>query len=314
VQLWQSQAANIASNSRLTMHKTLTLIALAGAVSFPVMAQDHSAVTSRETAVPAAANNASPAARRENRDPLLDLPELPRGKVTLIGGTVTRLDEIMNVMVVQPFGSKQKMKVAFDTRTGFFQDGKSISYKDIREGQRIYLDTMLNGSTVFAKKIWIQTSAENGIGRGQIVDYDPEHQTLTVRDELSNQPIKMRMTPNTVLKKDQERATASELVPGALVSLSFGPQQELREVALLAKPGSTFVFAGRITYLDLSRKIIAIDNRTDRTKYDVSIEAIAPSVLRQLHEGEDVTVSAVFDGSRYAARNVELPSNAAQEQ
>jgi len=296
------------------MHKTLTLIALAGAVSFPVMAQDHSAVTSRETAVPAAANNASPAARRENRDPLLDLPELPRGKVTLIGGTVTRLDEIMNVMVVQPFGSKQKMKVAFDTRTGFFQDGKSISYKDIREGQRIYLDTMLNGSTVFAKKIWIQTSAENGIGRGQIVDYDPEHQTLTVRDELSNQPIKMRMTPNTVLKKDQERATASELVPGALVSLSFGPQQELREVALLAKPGSTFVFAGRITYLDLSRKIIAIDNRTDRTKYDVSIEAIAPSVLRQLHEGEDVTVSAVFDGSRYAARNVELPSNAAQEQ
>jgi len=296
------------------MHKTLTLIALAGAVSLPAMGQDHSAVTSRETAVPAAANNASPAARGENRDPLLDLPELPRGKVTLIGGTVTRLDEIMNVMVVQPFGTKQKMKVAFDTRTGFFQDGKPISYKEIREGQRIYLDTMLNGSTVFAKKIWIQTSAESGIGRGQIVEYDPEHQTLTVRDELSNQPIKMLMTQNTVLKKDQEKATASELVPGVLVSLSFGPQKELREVTLLARPGSTFVFAGRITYLDLSRKIIAIDNRTDRTKYDISIDAIAPSVLRQLHEGEDITVSAVFDGSRYAARNVELPSNAAQEQ
>ena len=294
------------------MHKTLTFIALAGFVSLPAMGQDHSAVTPREAAVPGV-NSASPAVRRENRDPLLDLPELPRGKVTLIGGTVTRLDEIMNRMVVQPFGSKQKMNIAFDTRTGFFRDGKPISYKDIREGQRIYLDTMLNGSTVFAKKIWIQTSGESGIGRGQIVDYDPEHQTLTVRDELSNQPIKMRLTPNTVMKNGQETASASELIPGTLVSLSFGPQKELREVTLLARPGSTFVFAGRITYLDLSRKIIAIDNRTDRTKYDVSIEAIAPSVLRQLHEGEDVTVSAVFDGRRYAARDVQLPSNAAQD-
>jgi len=297
------------------MYKTLTFIALAGVVSLPAtaMGQDPSAVTPREAAAPAVVNNTNPAARRENRDPLLDLPELPRGKVTLIGGTVTRLDEIMNRMVVQPFGSKQKMNVAFDTRTGFFQDGKPISYKDIREGQRIYLDTMLNGSTVFAKKIWIQTSAESGIGRGQIVDYDPEHQTLTVRDELSNQPIKMRLTPKTVMKNGQETASASELIPGTLVSLSFGPQKELREVILLARPGSTFVFAGRITYLDLSRKIIAIDNRTDRTKYDVSIEAIAPSVLRQLHEGEDVTVSAVFDGRRYAARDVQLPSNAAQD-
>src|SRR6266496_4674460 len=163
------------------MHKTLALIAFAGAVSLSAMGQDHSAVTSRETAVPTAANSSSPAARRENRDPLLDLPELPSGKITLIGGTVTSLDEIMNRMVVQPFGSKQKMKVAFDTRTVFFQDGKAISYKDIREGQRIYVDTMLNGTTVFAKKIWIQISADNGIGRGQIVDYDPEHQTLTVR-------------------------------------------------------------------------------------------------------------------------------------
>jgi hypothetical protein len=294
------------------MHKTLTFIALAGVVSLPAMGQDHSGVTPRETAVPTA-NNPSPAARRENRDPLLDLPELPKGKVTLIGGTVTRLDEIMNRMVVQPFGSKQKMNIAFDTRTDFFQDGKPISYKDIREGQRIYLDTMLNDSTVFAKKIWIQTSAESGIGRGQIVDYDPEHQTLTVRDELSNQPLKMRLTPNTLMKKGQENTTANELVPGTLVSLSFGPQKELREVTLLARPGSTFVFAGRITYLDLSRKIIAIDNRTDRTKYDVSIEAIAPSVLHQLHEGQDITVSAVFDGSRYAARNVELPSSAVQD-
>jgi hypothetical protein len=47
----------------------------------------------------------------------------------------------------------------------------------------------------------------------------------------------------------------------------------------------------------------------------VSVEAIAPSVLRQLREGSDVNVSAVFDGTGYSARNVESPSiNSAQEQ
>ena len=221
----------------------------------------------------------------------------------------------MNKMVVVPFGSKQKMQVAFDTRTDFFEDGKPISYKTIREGQRVYLDTMLNGSTVFAKKIWIQTSAESGIGRGQILSFDPGHKTLSVRDELSNQSIKMILTPATVLKKGQDNASAADLVPGALVSLSFGPQRELREVSVLAKPGTTFVFAGRITYLDMSRKLIAIDNRSDDKKYDISVAAIAPPVLRQLREGAQVNISAVFDGSRYEARSIESPSiNSAQEQ
>src|SRR5438067_11637106 len=146
------------------MRKTLPLLTLIIGISSLSAAQDHAPVapvTPRGTTTPAATNSPSPAARRENRDPLLDLPELPKGKVTLIGGTVKSLDEIMNKMTVQPFGSKQKMQVAFDTRTDFFQDGRPISYKSIREGQRVYLDTMLNGSTVFAKKIWIQTNAES---------------------------------------------------------------------------------------------------------------------------------------------------------
>jgi cold shock CspA family protein len=299
------------------MHNKFIFLILAAA-TLPSMAQNQTPVppvAPRATEAPAAATTPSPAARRENRDPLLDLPELPNNKVTLIGGTVKSLDEVMNKMIVVPFGSKQKMLVAFDTRTDFFEDGKPISYKSIREGQRVYLDTMLNGSTVFAKKIWIQSTADSGIGRGQIVEFDPGRRILTVRDELSNQPLKMQLTPSTVMKKGDANASASDLVPGTLVSMSFGPQRELREVTLLATPGSTFVFAGRISYLDMSRKLIAIDNKTDNKKYDVSVEAIAPSVLRQLHEGSEVNVSAVFDGSAYSARSIESPSiNSAQEQ
>jgi len=297
------------------MHKKLSLLMLAGVVSLPLVAQNQTPAAPAGPQESASQGTvvASPAGRRENRDPLLDLPELPNNKVTLVGGRVKSLDEVMNKMVVVPFGSKQNVPVSFDTRTDFFQDGKPISYRTIREGQRVYLDTMLNGTIVFAKKIWIQSSADSGVGRGQVVAYSPERQILTIREELSDQPIKMQLSPTTILKRGQEAAAPADLVPGTLVSISFGPQRELREVDLLARPGSTFVFQGRITYLDMSRRLIAIDNRSDNKKYDISVRAIAPSILRQLREGSEVSVSAVFDGSRYDARTLETPMHSTEE-
>lgn len=243
----------------------------------------------------------------ENYDPLLDLPPLPHNRVTLIGGTVSSLDEVMNKMSVQPFGGRRTMQVAFDTRTRFFQDGHPISYRDIKQGQRIYLDTMLNGTKVFAKSIWIQSAADSGIGRGQIVDFDSRRRILTVRDELSSQSVPMQITASTVIHNGTQPASTADLVPGALVSMQFGPQRELRAITIAARPGTTFVFAGRVTYLDLSRKLIAVDNRSDNVKYDIAIDAIAPNIARQLHEGDQVTVNAVFDGNRYAARQIDLP-------
>jgi hypothetical protein len=296
------------------MRKKLSILILAGMASLPLGAQNPATVPPVSPRDSASQTTTTPAGTRENRDPLLDLPELPDNKVTLIGGTVKSLDEIMNKMVVVPFGSKQKIQVAFDTRTHFFQDGKPISYRTIREGQRVYLDTMLNGSIVFAKKIWIQSSADSGFGRGQVVGYDQERQTLTVRDELSNQPIKMQLSRSTVIKKGQETAAVADLVPGTLVSMSFGPQRELREVNLLARPGTAFVFEGRISYLDMSRKLIAIDNRSDDKKYDISVGAIAPSILHQLREGTEVSVSAVFDGSQYDARTLETAAMKTKEE
>jgi hypothetical protein len=250
-------------------------------------------------------------AQRENYDPLLDLPPLPNSRVTLIGGTVSGLDEVMNHMIVQPFGDKRKMNIAFDTRTHFYRDGQPISYREIKQGQRVYLDTILNGNKVFAKSIWIQSVADNGVGRGQIIGYDAGRNELTVRDELSNQAVKMQLTPSTVIREGQRTVSTADLAPGTLVALSFGPGKELKEIILSAKPGSEFTFAGRVTYLDLSRKIIAIDNQSDRMKYDITLDAVAPNILRQLHEGDNVTIVAVFDGSRYDARRIDLPSNPA---
>src|SRR6266568_936911 len=260
------------------------------------------------------ASNATPAAHRENYDPLLDLPPLPRRQVTLIGGTVVNLDGVMNRMVVQPFGGKHKMKVRFDTRTHFYRDGKPIQQREIQQGQRVYLDTMLNGDKIFAKSIWIQTAAESGIGRGQIVDFDVERKILTVRDELSDQPVKMQLTTATVVRKGDQPASLNDLTQGALVTLGFGTQRELREITIVATPGTVFSFAGRVTYLDLSRKLIALHNDSDGKSYDIFLDAVATNILRQLREGQNVTLSAVFDGTRYSARQIDLPGAKSAQQ
>ena len=199
------------------------------------------------------------------------------------------------------------MQVHFDTRTHFYLDGKPITEREVKQGQRIYLDTQLNGDRVFAKTIWIRTTAESGVGRGQIMDFDPGHKVVTVRDELSNQPLKLQLAPERDRSaKETSRARKATLVQGALVGIEFGAQRELRAITVLASPGSTFAFAGRVTFVDLSQKMIAIDNRSDGKKYDVPMDAIAPSVLRQIREGEEVSVSTVFDGNRYSARSVDF--------
>lgn len=241
-------------------------------------------------------------------DPLLDLPPLPPGKVTLIGGTVTGLDEVMNQMKLQPFGTKKEMRVHLDTRTRFFRDGAPITEREIKEGQRVYLDTMLNGDRVFAKTIWIRSSAEEGSSRGQIAEVDLQRNTLTLRDELTEQSIKLQLSSHTTIRRGTQQGSMSDLAPGALVSLSFGPQKDVREIDVVATPGSVFTFAGQITYLDVSRKLIAVANQSDKKSYDIYVDAIAPSLLHQLREGVNVNVSAVFDGSRYAARSVDFQS------
>lgn len=289
----------------------LTLAALL--VANPAYGQNQAPLTARPSAsTPAAApvpDAATPKQHSEDRDPLLDLPPLQHHQVTLIGGIVISMDEVMNRMVVQPFGTRQKLRVHFDTRTHFYLDGKEITEREVKLKQRVYLDSMLNGDRVFAKSIWIRTSAESGVGRGQVIDFDSGHRTVTVRDELSNEPIRMQLTPGTTIRKGNQPGSDGDLVQGALVSMEFGAQRELRAIAVLATPGATFAFAGRVTYVDLSQKLIAIDNQSDGLKYDVSMEAIAPSVLRQVREGEQVAVSAVFDGERYAARSLDLSAS-----
>lgn len=257
-----------------------------------------------------AAANRAKAISRENHDPLLDLPTLPRNKVTLLGGLVTSADAISNRISIRPFGAKRKLQVHFDIRTHFYLDSKPASEKDLREGQRVYVDTMLNGEKIFAKSVWIQNSVSTGSGRGQVMSYDRGSGMLTLRDELSSMPETFHLTSTSVIRNGNQTSSVAELEPGSLVALTFGAQEGtagvVREVTLLARPGAEYTFNGRVTFIDLSNKMIALDNETDSKNYQIYFESLPATMLQSLREGSQIGISAVFNGTRYVARKFEM--------
>jgi hypothetical protein len=99
---------------------------------------------------------------------------------------------------------------------------------------------------------------------------------------------------------------AMELAPGALVSVRFSPDKRFRdaarEVEILAVPGNTFTFAGKVRYLDMSRRMIAVENMTDNKTYELQFERGV--VNNNVTIGSDVTVTALFSGKGYRAQSV----------
>src|SRR6202790_794933 len=298
----------LASKSRLFMGiftKHLIFVWLLG-LSVTALTQNRTPVPSASDPAPAT----PPAATREDYDPLLDPPPLPHNRVTLMGGTVTNVNEIQNRITVKPFGGKQRLRMDFDMRSHIFLDGQAGSGRDLKVGQRGYLATMLNGSQVFAKNIWIRSGFGNGNARGQILDYDGRTNTLTIRDEVASQPVHFRLDSAAVIHNGTQTGSLADLKAGSLVEVSFDSGKDhsgvVRELSLLATPGSSFTFLGTITYIDLPQKLISVANQNDGKNYDIYFESLPSSILQSLHEGSEAAVSALFDGRRYVAQKVDV--------
>jgi hypothetical protein len=255
------------------------------------------------------AGTAGAAAQPENSsyDPLLDLPPLPKGQTTLVGGTVHSIDQIRNRLTVQPFGGPS-MKIFFDERTHIYRDGVPSTQLVIHKGDRVYVDTMLDGTKVFARNIRVVTGMHAADARGQITRNDAGTGRITVQDELSARPVTFRVTPATVVSGGSSTSVA-ELQPGSLVTVKFVPDRNNRDVAqqisVIAAPGSVFTFYGRITYLNMATRTLAVANESDKKTYDIKFTPAAVDA-QMLGEGKQVLVKARFDGSGYTADNIQF--------
>jgi hypothetical protein len=243
---------------------------------------------------------------------LPDLPSLKPAKATLIGGTVAKLDRVRDQITVQVFGGG-KMKISFDTRSHIYDnDGAAATTSDLRPGDRIYIDTVLDGSTVFAKNIRRKTAGSAGESQGIVLSYRSDKGELVVRDRLSPKPLKVHLNSQTKIVHGDRPVTAGELSPGTLVALKFGAQQDgsdvAREVSVLAVPGASFTFAGTVTAVDLRLGILVLSSSTDHKTYEISIDSLGILPVDDLRPGSDVTVLSRYDGNRYVARTITLNS------
>jgi hypothetical protein len=247
-------------------------------------------------------------AKDETQAPRLPaIPPLPEGKVSLLGGTILHVDHVRDRLTLQVFGG-EATSVLFDERTRVFRDGTPASTDDLKEGVRAYLDTMLDGSSIFARNVRLVAALPAGQSSGQIVEIDPSTGELWVRDTLSPDPVKMRLGPHAAIFCGDQVATASDLRTGALVALTFMPAGEdlpqVSRISILASPGAQFVFAGHIEYLDLHRGLMVVVDPRDNKSYEVNLDPSTFSLTRDLREGADVTVHATFDGRRYEAKSI----------
>ena len=227
-------------------------------------------------------------------DPASLLPALPAvasRKISLVGGKIEKLDRLRDQFTLQIFGGG-KMKIYFDPRTRIYNNGAEASVSDLRPGDRVSIDTVLDGSTIFARNIRLK-SASAGEGQGVVVSYRGDKGELLLRDALSPTPLKLRVSSQTRLLDHDHAGSANDLVPGTLVAVKFGPQQNgfnpVNEVSILATPGAGFTFVGRVTALDLSTGLLVLTSATDGKTYEIYLDPSAMTLADNLHPSADVT-------------------------
>jgi hypothetical protein len=218
------------------------------------------------------------------------------------------MDRVRDELTIRVFGGG-KMKIAFDPRTKILRNGDPALPSDLRRGDHVSIDTILNNGIVFARNIRLTTSIP-GESQGTVVGYHDGSRELDVRDRLSPRVIKLRLSAQTRVIDQGKTASASDLIRGTLVSIKFGPQREghntVQEITVLAVPGRNFTFVGHVTNLDLHAGLIVLTSSTDGKTYEIYFDPSEVKLEDTVAQSADITVVTRFDGNRYVAHSVKV--------
>ncbi|MDX6463262.1 MAG: hypothetical protein QOJ51_5604 [Acidobacteriaceae bacterium] len=250
-----------------------------------------------------AATDAPPAA-------LAPLPAAPSGKSTVIGGVIRNVDPVRDQITLAVFGGRS-MKILFDARTRLYRDGIKIGPGELQPDEHASVETVLDGTDVFALSVRMLSHSPEGECQGQVSHYNPATHELTISGALSREPIMLLVPAGTPVLRQEEAASSSghsnspELVVGSLISARFNGDNHGRGVAsqitILAASGSSFVLNGNVSFLDYhSGLLVLVDAREDRT-YRIFFSPARFPMSRHLHQGDHVSVTATFDGASYVA-------------
>lgn len=244
---------------------------------------------------------------------LLTPPAPPKGKISFIGGSVDKIDQIRNRMNVRIFGGG-KMRMFFDERSHFYRDGVETTQIAIKKGDRIYVDSQLDQGKIFARNVRVQTGKPMAAASGHVAAFNPRSGDLTLLEPISAKPLNFRVTNATIFKSGTGPGSVSDLQKNAIVKVSFLPSSsgraQLSEVELVAVPGTRFTFFGTLTHLDLRSGLLALENKSDSRLYEVKFRPNAETVTEDLVIGAEVSVIAQFTGKDYTAESVKVTRTA----
>jgi len=282
------------------MKRVLVSVLLAG------MAIAHSPVRANAQAT-------SPQPIFKSATPSIDvttLPPPPKGKSTVVGGEIKSVDPVRDQLTLRVMG-RRPVKILFDERTQVFRDGNEIPLRDLGPADHASVQTLLDGTDVYAVSIHLLSQSPEGESQGRVLNYNPDTGLLTFTSDMLQQSIKVLVAPDTAITRvgqpafARSQSGATDLVKGSLVSVDFQPDKQGRSVAkqisVLATPGSQFVFNGDLSSLDLHSGTLALVDPLDQKTYRVFFSSAQIPATSTLHTGDHVIVTAQFDGAHYVA-------------
>lgn len=238
------------------------------------------------------------------------LPPLPPGKTTILGGEIRSFDPVRDQFSLQIYGQRP-MKILFDERTQVYRDGVRIPVRDLGPEEHASVQTTLDGASVFAVSIHILSGSPEGECDGRVLKYDRETGELTVASSMSPEPVRLFVPASASIARlgepefIAEPSGLSDLVEGSLVSAWFESGTAHRNVAtqikVLAVPGAAFEFSGNVSYLDMHSGIMVLVDPRDEKSYQIVFDAARIPTSQRLRLGTNATVTAIYDGARYAA-------------
>ena len=246
-----------------------------------------------------------------------NLPPIPTGKSTVIGGEIRSVDPVRDQVTLKVFGGNDTMKVLFDERTQVYRNGQRVPVLSLKPDNHASIETTLDGDRVFALRIHILSDVPHGECQGQVISYNPGNGELTLNASLSREPIRLRVPADTpVARVGQPEFLAgsrgmADLFRGSLVDVTFDPaarngQGVASKISILAVPGTDFHFSGNISYLDVHSGQLTIVDPRDNESYPFSFQAAQFPIVGQLHEGTPVRVTGRFNGSHYVATEITM--------
>lgn len=241
------------------------------------------------------------------------IPPLPRGKSTILGGSIRDIDPVLDRFTLDIIGEKP-MRILFDQRTQLFLDGKKISLRELHPAEHASIQTTLDGTSVFAISIHILSQLQQGDYPGKVLSYNPGSGELELVSGAGGEPVRVRVTGDTRFARTGQNTFTSasagpaDLQSGSLVSVRFAPdgkgRGEATEITFLATPGSEFVFSGDVIALDPATGSLVLLDPRNHERYQIAFVPGSISALQNLHRGQRVRISAQYDGTRYVARDV----------